>query len=180
MRKLLIIIFCLNVFVVTKQVAAESGKTVDIVLIGGGIMSATLGTYIQQLEPHWSIDMFERLDRVASESSNGWNNAGTGHSALAEMNYTPEKADGSIEIVKAIEINEAFQISRQFWTYQVKNNVLHNPRSFINSVPHMSFVWGRITLISCVNVMLRCNKVLYSTVWNIQKTQSKSRNGYLW
>ncbi|ENA1777890.1 malate dehydrogenase (quinone) [Yersinia ruckeri] len=142
MRKLLIIIFCLNVFVVTKQVAAESGKTVDIVLIGGGIMSATLGTYIQQLEPHWSIDMFERLDRVASESSNGWNNAGTGHSALAEMNYTPEKADGSIEIVKAIEINEAFQISRQFWTYQVKNNVLHNPRSFINSVPHMSFVWG--------------------------------------
>ncbi|CNF21273.1 malate dehydrogenase (quinone) [Yersinia nurmii] len=142
MRKLLVIIFCLNLFAVTKQATAEDGKTVDVVLIGGGIMSATLGTYIQELEPTWSIDMFERLDSVASESSNGWNNAGTGHSALAEMNYTPEKDDGSIEIAKAIEINEAFQISRQFWAYQVKNNVLHDPRSFINSVPHMSFVWG--------------------------------------
>lgn len=142
MRKLLVIIFCLNLFAVTKQAAAEDGKTVDVVLIGGGIMSATLGTYIQELEPTWSIDMFERLDSVASESSNGWNNAGTGHSALAEMNYTPEKDDGSIETAKAIEINEAFQVSRQFWAYQVKNNVLHDPRSFINSVPHMSFVWG--------------------------------------
>ena len=86
--------------------------------------------------------MVERLDGVALESSNGWNNAGTGHSALAEMNYTPEKPDGSIDISKAVEINESFQISRQFWSYQVENGVLHNPRSFINSTPHMSFVWG--------------------------------------
>lgn len=86
--------------------------------------------------------MVERLDGVAQESSNGWNNAGTGHSALMELNYTPKKVDGSISIEKAVEINEAFQISRQFWAYQVNNGVMHEPRSFITTVPHMSFVWG--------------------------------------
>jgi len=126
---------------------AESAKAgeyndVDLLLIGGGIMSATLGTYLQELEPEWRISMVERLENPAEESSNGWNNAGTGHSALAEMNYTPEKEDGSVEIKKAVEINEAFQISRQFWAHQVRKGTLTNPRSFINSVPHMSFVWG--------------------------------------
>lgn len=142
MRKLLVLIFCLNLFGVTQQVAAEENKTVDVVLIGGGIMSATLGTYLHELEPAWTINMYERLNGVAEESSNGWNNAGTGHSAFYEMNYTPEKADGTIDISKAIGINESFEISRQFWSYQVKNNVLKDPKSFINNVPHMSFVWG--------------------------------------
>ncbi|MFU2315180.1 malate dehydrogenase (quinone) [Rahnella sp. PCH160] len=142
MRKILAMILCLNVVAFSQTAFAEDEKPVDVLLIGGGIMSATLGTYLQELEPDWSIDMVERLDGVALESSNGWNNAGTGHSALAEMNYTPEKADGIIDISKAVEINESFQISRQFWTYQVQNGVLHNPRSFINSTPHMSFVWG--------------------------------------
>ncbi|MDN5679354.1 MAG: malate dehydrogenase (quinone), partial [Ewingella sp.] len=143
MRKLLVMILCLNAMALTPRAfAAEEEKSVDVLLIGGGIMSATLGTYLQELEPDWSINMVERLDGVAEESSNGWNNAGTGHSALAEMNYTPEKADGSIDISKAVEVNEGFQISRQFWSYQVENGVLHDPRSFINSVPHMSFVWG--------------------------------------
>ena len=121
--------------------AAEPRK-VDVVLIGGGIMSSTLGVWLKELEPTWSMEMVERLDKVAEESSNGWNNAGTGHSALAELNYTPEGKNGKIEISKAIEINEAFQISRQFWASQVKSGVLKNPRSFINSTPHMSFVWG--------------------------------------
>ncbi|WP_152223716.1 malate dehydrogenase (quinone) [Pseudomonas sp. SCB32] len=121
--------------------AAES-KKVDVLLIGGGIMSTTLGVWLNELEPGWSMEMVERLDGVALESSNGWNNAGTGHSALAELNYTPEDKDGKVSIAKAIEINESFQISRQFWAWQVKNGVLKNPRSFINSTPHMSFVWG--------------------------------------
>ncbi len=143
MRKLpvIFIIFCLSMFSLIKQAAADDRKVVDVLLIGGGIMSATLGTYIQELEPDWSISMYERLDAIAAESSNGWNNAGTGHSALAELNYTPEK-NGVIDISKAVSINEEFQISRQFWAYQVKKNVLNNPRSFITSVPHMSFVWG--------------------------------------
>ncbi|KAB8310493.1 malate dehydrogenase (quinone) [Erwinia endophytica] len=120
----------------------EQKTDIDVLLIGGGIMSATLGTWLQELEPNWHISMIERLDSVAEESSNGWNNAGTGHSALAEMNYTPQQANGSVDISKAISINEAFQISRQFWAWQVQRGVLNNPRSFISSVPHMSFVWG--------------------------------------
>ncbi|KEZ73958.1 malate:quinone oxidoreductase, partial [Pseudomonas syringae pv. syringae FF5] len=123
-------------------VQAAETKKVDVLLVGGGIMSATLAVWLNELEPSWSMEMVERLDGVAEESSNGWNNAGTGHSALAELNYTPEDKNGNVDISKAIEINEAFQISRQFWSWQVKTGVLKDPRSFINSTPHMSFVWG--------------------------------------
>jgi len=125
------------------QLNAEAfDKQVDVVLIGGGIMSATLGTFIQQLEPNWSIEMFERLDKVAEESSNGWNNAGTGHSSLAESNYTPETPDGEVKMGKAVDIYEQFQLSRQYWAYLVKQGLIEDPNSFINSVPHMSFVSG--------------------------------------
>ncbi|MFT0476006.1 malate dehydrogenase (quinone) [Pseudomonas antarctica] len=124
------------------SVQAQEAKKVDVLLIGGGIMSATLGVWLNELQPDWSMEMVERLDGVAEESSNGWNNAGTGHSALAELNYTPEDSSGVVQIPKAVEINEAFQISRQFWSWQVQQGVLKNPRSFINSTPHMSFVWG--------------------------------------
>ena len=117
-------------------------KDVDVLLIGAGVMSATLGAWLQELEPDWTIEMVERLENVAEESSNGWNNAGTGHAALAELNYTPQKADGTIDITKAVAINESFQISRQFLAYQVQKGHLHNPERFINSTPHMSFVWG--------------------------------------
>ncbi|WP_330629374.1 MULTISPECIES: malate dehydrogenase (quinone) [Thioclava] len=117
-------------------------RSVDVLLVGGGIMSATLGVLLHELEPEWTIELTERLDEVASESSNGWNNAGTGHSALCELNYTPEAEDGTINIEKALSINEQFQISRQFWAHQVRQGVLTNPRSFINRTPHMSFVWG--------------------------------------
>ncbi len=120
---------------------AEGADKVDVLLIGGGVMSATLGVWLNELEPGWSIRMLERLDQVAMESSNGWNNAGTGHSALAELNYTPEKK-GKVEIAKAVEINEAFQVTRQFLAWQVKNGVLKDPKTFINYTPHMSFVWG--------------------------------------
>jgi malate dehydrogenase (quinone) len=122
--------------------AAGEARKVDVLLIGGGIMSATLGVWLRELEPDWSMEMLERLDGVALESSNGWNNAGTGHSALAELNYTPEDSKGNVKIDKAVEINEAFQITRQFLAWQVQQGVLKNPRSFINSTPHMSFVWG--------------------------------------
>ncbi|WP_034918490.1 MULTISPECIES: malate dehydrogenase (quinone) [Erwinia] len=144
MRKLaLLLTACFSALGLTgAAMANEEPKNVDVLLIGGGVMSATLGTYLHELEPDWRIGMVERLDGVAEESSNGWNNAGTGHSALAEMNYTPEKEDGTVEIQKAVEINESFQISRQFWSHQVQQGVLTNPHSFINSVPHMSFVWG--------------------------------------
>ena len=122
--------------------ADKADRTVDVLLIGGGIMSATLGVYLSELEPTWTFEVFERLDKVAEESSNGWNNAGTGHSALCELNYSPMDDKGQVHIDKAIEINESFQISRQFWSHQVRKSVLGNPREFINSTPHMNLVFG--------------------------------------
>src|SRR5450830_854496 len=141
-KKCVLALLVLVLSPVTIATQAAEIKKVDVLLVGGGIMSSTLAIWLNELEPGWSMEMVERLDGVAKESSNGWNNAGTGHSALAELNYTPEAKDGKVEIAKAIEINEAFQISRQFWAWQVKNSVLKNPRSFINSTPHMSFLWG--------------------------------------
>jgi len=105
-------------------------------------MSATLGTLLKQLEPDWEIKIFERLSESALESSNPWNNAGTGHSALCELNYTPERADGTIDIASAVKVNEQFQVSRQFWSFLVEDGLLPDPRAFINATPHMSFVWG--------------------------------------
>ncbi|WP_243355140.1 malate:quinone oxidoreductase [Bacillus litorisediminis] len=116
--------------------------TTDVILIGAGIMSATLGALLKELVPEWKITVFEKLENAGEESSNEWNNAGTGHSALCELNYTPEKSDGSIDISKAIKINEQFQISKQFWSYLVNSNLIRNPQDFIMPLPHISLVQG--------------------------------------
>ncbi|MCT2347306.1 malate:quinone oxidoreductase [Niallia taxi] len=114
----------------------------DVFLIGTGIMSATLGTLLKELVPDWKITVFEKLANTGEESSNEWNNAGTGHAALCELNYTVEKPDGSIDISKAININEQFQVSMQFWSYLVNSKRIHNPKDFIMPLPHMSLVEG--------------------------------------
>ncbi|NMM52886.1 malate:quinone oxidoreductase [Paenibacillus aquistagni] len=114
----------------------------DVILIGAGIMSATLGTLLKELAPDWNITVFEKLDKAGEESSNEWNNAGTGHAALCELNYTIEKPDGSVDISKAVKINEQFQISKQFWSYLVNSNLIRNPQEFIMPLPHMSMVQG--------------------------------------
>ncbi|RFA08344.1 malate:quinone oxidoreductase [Subtercola boreus] len=121
---------------------SNPSEPTDVVLIGGGIMSATLGALIKILQPDWSIRIFEKLGSVALESSNPWNNAGTGHAALCELNYMPEAPDGSVETSKAVAINEQFQVSRQLWSYLVEQGVLKSPDSFINPTPHMTFVKG--------------------------------------
>ncbi|MCR8871844.1 malate:quinone oxidoreductase, partial [Peribacillus frigoritolerans] len=117
-------------------------KQTDVILIGGGVMSATLGSLLKELAPEWEIKVFEKLANAGEESSNEWNNAGTGHSALCELNYTSEKADGSIDISKAIKINEQFQVSLQFWSYLVNCKLIDNPQDFIMPLPHMSMVQG--------------------------------------
>jgi malate dehydrogenase (quinone) len=117
-------------------------KHTDVVLIGAGIMSATLGIFLKELNPDITIEIFERLDAVSEESSDAWNNAGTGHSAFCELNYTPEKADGTIDISKAEKIAESFEVSRQFWSYLVEKKAIPTPEAFIRDIPHMSFVWG--------------------------------------
>ncbi|MBP1933709.1 malate dehydrogenase (quinone) [Ammoniphilus resinae] len=114
----------------------------DVILIGAGIMSATLGTLLKELVPDWNITVFEGLASAGEESSNEWNNAGTGHSALCELNYTVEKPDGCLDISKAIKINEQFQVSKQFWSYLVNQDLIQNPKDFIMPLPHLSFVYG--------------------------------------
>jgi malate dehydrogenase (quinone) len=123
-----------------KKKVAETNP--DVVLIGAGIMSATLGAMLKELQPDLTIEVFERLDIVAGESSDAWNNAGTGHSALCELNYTPQLADGSVDTSKAVKIAEQFETSKEFWAYLVEKKLVDHPESFIRSIPHMSFVWG--------------------------------------
>ncbi len=114
----------------------------DVVLVGAGIMSMTLATFLKELQPHLRIEIIERLPGEAQESSGAWNNAGTGHAANCELNYTPQRPDGSIDIAKALEVNVEFDMSRQFWSYLIRKGAIDRPDSFIHPVPHMSFVVG--------------------------------------
>jgi malate dehydrogenase (quinone) len=139
---LIVVVSCLALSSCSKHPAPTAAPPVDVVLVGAGVMSATLGTMLKELQPNLSIQMFERADAVSAESSDAMNNAGTGHSGFAELNYTPETADGGIDTHKAVDINEQFEISKQFWAYQVQKQYLGAPQTFINNVPHMSFVWG--------------------------------------
>jgi malate dehydrogenase (quinone) len=122
--------------------STNENSSPDVVLIGAGIMSATLGVLLKQLQPDVTIEIFESLDVAAAESSDAWNNAGTGHSAFCELNYTPELPDGSIETTKAVKIAESFEVSKQLWAYLIQQNYISVPPSFIRPIPHMSFVWG--------------------------------------
>lgn len=119
-----------------------TARQADVVLVGGGVMSATLGMMLRQLDPSLDIVMVERLDHVAHESTDGWNNAGTGHAGYCELNYTPETDDGDVQIERALNINASFELSLQFWSYLVEKNILPEPSKFINPTPHESFVWG--------------------------------------
>ncbi|WP_086429552.1 L-lactate dehydrogenase (quinone) [Staphylococcus cornubiensis] len=115
----------------------------DIVIIGAGVLSTTFASMIKDLEPEWNLKLYERLDSPGVESSNERHNAGTGHAALCELNYTVKQPDGSIDIEKAKEINEEFEISKQFWSYLVKSKNIDSPKDFINPLPHISFVRGK-------------------------------------
>ncbi len=121
----------------------DEKQPVRIVLFGAGIMSATLGVLLKKIIPYSIISIYERLPTIGSESSDAWNNAGTGHSAFCELNYTPQKEDGTIDISKALKIASQFEVSKQFWSYLVKNNYIPKEAHFINKIPHISFVWGK-------------------------------------
>lgn len=117
-------------------------KTVDVLLVGAGAMSSTLAMLLKQLDPSLKIAVVERLKTVAKESTDGWNNAGTGHAAYCELNYTPQDEQGNVDVTKALSINAAFELSLQLWSYLVNKDVLPAPSNFINRTPHLSFVWG--------------------------------------
>jgi malate dehydrogenase (quinone) len=119
-----------------------SNKKVDVLLVGAGVMSATLGSLLAHLDPSLKIMMVERLSKVGQESSHGLNNAGTGHAGYCELNYTPQTAHGSVKIERALAINAAFEMSLQFWSYLVEHGELPSPEKFINPICHQSFVSG--------------------------------------
>ena len=119
-----------------------TNNKVDVLLVGSGVMSATLASLLSELDPDLSIIMVERLPKVAAESTNAWNNAGTGHAGYCELNYTPISTNGNIEIKRALAINASFEVSLQFWSYLVEQNILPDPKNFINATPHLSVVWG--------------------------------------
>jgi len=118
-------------------------KEYDLICVGGGIMTATLALLTKLLHPDLKVLILERLDEVARESSAAWNNAGTGHSALCELNYTPENEDGTIDTTKAFKIFNQFEISKQFWAYLTEEGFIDHPQEFINKVPHHSWVTGK-------------------------------------
>ena len=132
----------LAVFNLPKIRITMTANNVDVLLVGAGVMSTTLGMLLKQLDPALKITMVEQLDHVAGESTFGWNNAGTGHAAYCELNYTAEKPDGSLDTTKAFNINASFEVTLQFWSYLVQQGALPTPKQFINPAPHMSFVWG--------------------------------------
>ena len=114
----------------------------DAVLVGAGMMSSTLASLLHALDPEMRLLLVERLEAPALESSAAVNNAGTGHAANCELNYTPQKADGTVSTDKALGINAAFERSLEFWASLSEQGVLE-PGSFLHQVPHLSFVWGQ-------------------------------------
>ncbi|MEO1235233.1 MAG: malate dehydrogenase (quinone) [Planctomycetota bacterium] len=116
----------------------------DVLLIGSGVMSATLGGMLKHLDPSLSIQLFEVADTFAAEASDGWHNAGTGHAGICELSYTPDRGeDGEVDVAKAIEIFEQFEHSKQFWGFLARQGVVDDPSTFVNPVPHISFVYGQ-------------------------------------
>ena len=160
---------------------ARTTPKVDAVLVGTGIMSATLGALLRRLEPDWSITVVERLDGAAAESSDAWNNAGTGHAGLCELFYTPQLPDGSIDITKALRVNEEFQVTRQFWAYAAENGMLSDVRGFVNPVPHVSFVQGpdRIDYLRRRRQALAGNPLFARTEWIEDADEFARRLPYL-
>jgi malate dehydrogenase (quinone) len=115
----------------------------DVILIGSGIMSSNLGAMLKKLDPNMKIQLYEVSDELAQESSNAWNNAGTGHAGICELSYTPfQNPDGTVDVTNAIKIFEQFEQSKLFWGYALRTGMIDQPRDFINPVPHLSFVYG--------------------------------------
>jgi malate dehydrogenase (quinone) len=117
-------------------------KKVDVLLVCSGVMSTTLAALLSELDSSLNIMMIERLPDAAAESTDAWNNAGTGHAGYCELNYTPAAADENVDISRALAINASFEVSLQFWSSLIEKNILPAPKNFINAVPHLSFVWG--------------------------------------
>lgn len=111
----------------------------NVVIIGAGIMGTTFATLAKELAPELDITILERLDKAGAGNSWAFNNAGTGHEANCELNYTP--VDGEvISVEKALKIHAQFNVAKQFWAYLLKKGAIKNPTSFINPTRHCTLV----------------------------------------
>ena len=123
----------------------NSRSNQDITLIGGGVMSLTLAVLMKEVYPNTKVTLIERLHECGMESSQALNNAGTGHAGNCELNYTPIK-NGSVYLDRAIEVNEMFETSLQFWAYLDKKYPQFKPKKFLRKTPHISFVKGEANI----------------------------------
>ena len=124
--------------------SSEHINNPDVILIGSGIMSSTLGAMLKELDPEKKIQLYEMTSGLGQEASNGWHNAGTGHAGLCELSYTPDYgSDGEVDVKKAIEIFNQFEQSKQFWAHAARTGMITDTSEFINPVPHLSFVYGQ-------------------------------------
>lgn len=150
----------------------------DVVLIGAGIMSATLGVLLKELKPELTIEIFERLDVAGSESSDAWNNAGTGHAAFCELNYTPQASNGNIDITKATRIAESYEVSKEFWAYLMSQKFLPKASDFITQVPHYSMVWDKENVAFLKKRFQLMEKLRCLKAWNTPKILASSMSGF--
>ena len=96
----------------------------DAVLVGAGIMSSTLALLISEVLPDIKFLIIEKLNSPGSESTGAFNNAGTGHAANCELNYTPLDEKGNLNIDKALSINRYFETSMSYGPHCMKQGKL--------------------------------------------------------
>ncbi len=126
----------------TFKQTSNKNNNYDAILVGAGIMSGTLALLLTEILPEIKILIIEKLNIPGSESTGAFNNAGTGHAANCELNYTPLDNHGNLKIDKALSINRAFEKSMSLWAslYSVGKIEIKN---FLKFIPHISFVTGR-------------------------------------
>ena len=114
----------------------------DAVLVGAGIMSSTLALLISEVLPDIKFLIIEKLNAPGSESTGAFNNAGTGHAANCELNYTPLDEKGNLKIDKALSINRSFETSMSLWASLYEAGKI-DIKKFLKFIPHISFVSGQ-------------------------------------
>ena len=113
----------------------------DAIFVGAGIMSTTLAILLTEIYPDINILILEKLDSAGKESTSAFNNAGTGHAANCELNYTPINNEGEIEFKKALSINNSFEKSLELWASLYEKGKI-DCKKFLRFTPHISFVSG--------------------------------------
>ena len=120
---------------------SNKNNNYDAILVGAGIMSGTLALLLSEILPELKILIIEKLHTPGSESTGAFNNAGTGHAANCELNYTPLDDNGDLKIEKALSTNRAFEISMSLWASLYKTGKI-DIKNFLQFIPHISFVTG--------------------------------------